>query len=162
MVRTSKTIEEVMGAYSHHPALLYATTYSTVSRWPCARRPCFWTLWAISVAFCLVLPFASYEFFGFSRPKSTRIYHCTSGGINPCKWGEMGKYVQTAVLKGNWMLNAVWLRLCDTLSVRANVNDPVSPDNASNLSLYDIVTLICNSAYDPYLSMTISVTKCHT
>ncbi|XP_049638844.1 fatty acyl-CoA reductase 2-like [Suncus etruscus] len=25
------------------------------------------------------------------RPKSTRIYHCTSGTINPCKWGELVK-----------------------------------------------------------------------
>ncbi|XP_060050571.1 fatty acyl-CoA reductase 2 isoform X2 [Erinaceus europaeus] len=27
------------------------------------------------------------------RPKSTLIYHCTSGNLNPCKWGDMGLQV---------------------------------------------------------------------
>lgn len=27
------------------------------------------------------------------RPKSTLVYHCTSGNLNPCNWGKMGLQV---------------------------------------------------------------------
>lgn len=33
------------------------------------------------------------------RPKSTRIYHCTSGTLNPCKWGEMGTQIMVNLEK---------------------------------------------------------------
>jgi fatty acyl-CoA reductase len=28
---------------------------------------------------------------GISRNKQLSIYHCTTGGLNPFRWGEMGK-----------------------------------------------------------------------
>ncbi|XP_006867048.1 PREDICTED: fatty acyl-CoA reductase 2 [Chrysochloris asiatica] len=33
------------------------------------------------------------------RPKSTLIYHCTSGTINPCNWGKMGLQVLASLEK---------------------------------------------------------------
>lgn len=33
------------------------------------------------------------------RPKSTLIYHCTSGTLNPCKWGEMGTHIMATLEK---------------------------------------------------------------
>ncbi|XP_037701158.1 fatty acyl-CoA reductase 2 isoform X2 [Choloepus didactylus] len=33
------------------------------------------------------------------RPKSTLVYHCTSGNLNPCNWGKMGFQMLAAIEK---------------------------------------------------------------
>ena len=30
---------------------------------------------------------------GISKKNDIRIYHCTTGGLHPFRWGEMGKYM---------------------------------------------------------------------
>ncbi|XP_007941384.1 fatty acyl-CoA reductase 2 [Orycteropus afer afer] len=58
------------------------------------------------------------------RPKSTLIYHCTSGNINPCNWGKMGhKHLMCIVptsylvgVTGPWMTKLM-NRLLRTLSM---------------------------------------------
>lgn len=59
--------------------------------WELLKQPClnviFPYLSFISSSFCCIY----LTFISFSRPKSTLIYHCTSGNFNPCNWGKMGK-----------------------------------------------------------------------
>lgn len=59
--------------------------------WELLKHPCLHVVFPylsfIRPPFCCIYLI----FISFSRPKSTLIYHCTSGNLNPCNWGKMGK-----------------------------------------------------------------------
>lgn len=42
----------------------------------------------LGVAICFVNLFANCVY--FCRPKTMLVYNCTTGGINPFHWGEVG------------------------------------------------------------------------